>query len=460
MKAKVKQAKMTETQELEQQIKEYEGKIQKLKEEIPNLERSEKIFLGKEKAEAIEPEKVYDKIINFESINELFDFNKLTGGWTSPNYEEEMGMGRLVFGILGNFNRGKTFFISRLCGVNLPSGFSVHTKGLSVKFLGETIALLDSAGYETPLKIYEKGGGLDNDTLKKQNEQIQNIMIDRTHTELFTQRFIADSSDDLILVMGKLCFSEQKLKNNLDKLYPEKEIFIVHNLMHLTEIQDVENYIENTLMGAFDLQPDTFNDTTMIQGHNEVYYSEKLGEKIKRTHLIIAREGSPAGEYYNISTYEFFRSRLAGFDRKIFDIEKSLEKSFDLKRGDIYNINNDPPTQKRVFVNEVGFENNSSYKSSVFKLGKKLVIQLEITCLKDIECVNVDSGLQKSGYFNIKISGKRQVPQNGYEIVLDNFDIQEDFLYETKVRASDHKVGKNHEKRYENGILTVEFNLR
>ena len=40
----------------------------------------------------------------------------------------------LKVGILGNGNVGKSFLLSRLFNINIPSGYSVITEGLSLKF--------------------------------------------------------------------------------------------------------------------------------------------------------------------------------------------------------------------------------------------------------------------------------------------------------------------------------------
>jgi len=56
--------------------------------------------------------------------------------------------------VLGNFNVGKSFILQKISDFTLPRGYSVRTKGISIKFPKNSdsiTALLDSAGFETPL---------------------------------------------------------------------------------------------------------------------------------------------------------------------------------------------------------------------------------------------------------------------------------------------------------------------
>ena len=58
-------------------------------------------------------------------------------------------------GILGLFNRGKSFLLSLISESKFPSGFRVQTKGLSLKIINENILLMDTAGFETSINIYD-----------------------------------------------------------------------------------------------------------------------------------------------------------------------------------------------------------------------------------------------------------------------------------------------------------------
>ena len=67
-------------------------------------------------------------------------------------YFNEKNENDIKIGVIGNGNKGKSFILSKISGIDLPIGFSVKTKGLSIKFpdiekyKNRNIILLDSAG--------------------------------------------------------------------------------------------------------------------------------------------------------------------------------------------------------------------------------------------------------------------------------------------------------------------------
>ena len=100
----------------------------------------------------------YDIIIDIQTIKEL-----PKKGWVIkyPNknkgkeyYKKKINVPTIVVGVIGNRNKGKSFLLEKLSGYEIPIGFNIKTEGLSVRY-GEkenhNIAILDSAGQETPL---------------------------------------------------------------------------------------------------------------------------------------------------------------------------------------------------------------------------------------------------------------------------------------------------------------------
>ena len=73
------------------------------------------------------------------------------------NYELYKNKCALRIGVIGNANKGKSFLLSKISGMNLPSGTTIKTEGLSIKYpeleihKNRNIVLLDSAGLETPV---------------------------------------------------------------------------------------------------------------------------------------------------------------------------------------------------------------------------------------------------------------------------------------------------------------------
>ena len=110
---------------------------------------------------------------------------------------------RLVIGVMGNRNKGKSFMLQALSGAVLLTGTTVNTIGLSIKYLENKYVLLDCAGSESPL-LGESANMLE-------------ISRDKLFTEAFLETYILRKSNVLLLVIGILSFSEQKLINKICK---------------------------------------------------------------------------------------------------------------------------------------------------------------------------------------------------------------------------------------------------
>ena len=201
----------------------------------------------------------YDVIID---INSIKDINK---GWeikmsekAKHNYQSLKNGKIIKIGVIGNSNKGKSFILSKLSKIDLPSGTSIRTEGLSVKYPdldvynNKKIVLLDSAGLETPVlknfdtkvkkekeekkekrkkeEIEEKEEHIEmitkgkNEYLKEEEFEIDNknekeLFKEKSRekliTELFLQNYIIYNANILIIVVGILTYSEQKLINRI-----------------------------------------------------------------------------------------------------------------------------------------------------------------------------------------------------------------------------------------------------
>ena len=80
-------------------------------------------------------EDFYDIIIDIQSVK---DINK---GWQikmnergKKNYQLYKNKEILKIGVIGNSNKGKSFLLSKISKIKLPSGTSIRTEGLSIKY--------------------------------------------------------------------------------------------------------------------------------------------------------------------------------------------------------------------------------------------------------------------------------------------------------------------------------------
>ena len=220
--------------------------IKQLKKEIERLNKRDELKYLKD----LNYESCYDIIININSIKNLKRI-----GWEvkfteqgKNNYETYKDKTLIKIGAIGNNNKGKSFVLSKISQMNLLTGTGIDTEGLSVKYpalngsQGNNLILLDTAGIELPVLTK-------NDKIENLEEFQENIR-DKKMTELFLTNLIINISDILLVVVGKLTFSEQLLINKVKedcKKQNKGKIFIVHNLQEFSFVEQVEKYIETTL---------------------------------------------------------------------------------------------------------------------------------------------------------------------------------------------------------------------
>ena len=88
--------------------------------------------------------------------------------------------------------------------------------------------------------------------------------------------------------------SDQLFLNRIQEENKDKNIFIIHNLKTFTEINEVENYIENTLLKllSFRLQkckyilPEDENNNN-VKKENRYYYIQIFENKDEKFYIII-----------------------------------------------------------------------------------------------------------------------------------------------------------------------------
>ena len=114
-----------------------------------------------------------------------------------------------------------------------------------------------------------------------------------------------------------MTFSEQKLINKIKRTYlnlgKKGQLIIIHNLQSYVTLGQVKTYINETL-----LKSETFNlkenfkiskESTLNNKNNTElkwsYYHEPKSEP-NTIHLIFAREGSQAGNFYNKMEYNIY----------------------------------------------------------------------------------------------------------------------------------------------------------
>ena len=120
-------------------IKEYnklKEEVETLRYEKKNLE--DKIEKYKDKSESYEnkkPEDFYDVIIKINSILNLaqgWDISMSDAG--KKNYDQYKKEPIISIGVIGNENKGKSTILKKISDFDIPTGFTIKTEGLSIKY--------------------------------------------------------------------------------------------------------------------------------------------------------------------------------------------------------------------------------------------------------------------------------------------------------------------------------------
>ena len=364
--------------------------------------------------------------------------------------------------------------------ITLPSGTSIRTEGLSIKypdlklFKDRRIVLLDSAGLETPVLKKEneqkeeieennenneanqnnekekkdilkespeqennQGEKLETNNLNKKDKKddfFQEKSREKLITELFLQKYIIKYSDILIIVVGILTYSEQKLLNRIKleikRAKLNKTLFIIHNLITYTSIDQVEEYIQDFLLksATFNLEEGHYISTKLGNNPGKYYYEKNTNPKI--FHLLFANEGSEAGKKYNIFTLDFLENNYQNVtDITTFDAIETVKESFNEISQEIFEkveqvsekVEFDNSNQKLIklkspkiiklkkcLIDELGFSNlrANAFQPlyNCFRKDDKFIIRCEIPGNSDI-----NSSIERSGEISvIKLSGEKK----------------------------------------------------
>ncbi len=512
---------MDNEKSLEKDKKELNDKLlilkQHIKEQRINAEKFEKEFSTRYDLE--KAENFYDIIVGINSIKNI------EKGWKirfseigNQLYKKNEGNECIKIGVVGNGNKGKSFLLNKLSNFDLPSSTTIRTEGLSLKYSdlakekNKNIILLDSAGTETPLILTDEDiNELKNN--KKYQDKIEDIAKDKTLTELFLQNIIITTSDLLILVVGILTYSEQKLLNRVKKELKKsnkktKKLYVIHNLQTFTKIEQVEKYITEQLMHSATFQLKKRNQTLIKNEGNEdsenyYFYEEEVREKdvendFPIVHLIMANDLSKAGEYYNQFVINFLRYEMSSCTYlKPFDIIEEIKNKFcsispqildniEVNENNIEVIEDKDDTRrinriiilkcgeqkelvlKKCLVDELGFSNfcGSGYepKFRYYIQNSKLYINIEVPGIKEDE-TEYDVDIVGENY-QFKFSGVKEIgktPKNDDEKqkYFSNI-IEGPFKLIFQLKISDFPLvdKENAEFDYVDGILTAIFELK
>ena len=273
------------------------------KEELDKLRISYNKIIKIHENDNSKDEECYDIIIDINSMKDLQKkgLNVKMSEKGKENYEAYKNEKLLKIGVIGSSKKGKSYVLSKISNINLITGSSNQTNGLSVKYpdknnkLKRNFILLDCAGLENPILNNDNGRKKEEEKKEEEKNEDENKEVinnikeeeenefnkesefkekvkDKIMTDFFLQNFILKNSDILLVIVGMLTYSEQLLIKKIKeecKKEKKNKLFIIHNLQTLRKKEQIEQYINNILKKSSSFNLEEINSNYFGNDNNE-----------------------------------------------------------------------------------------------------------------------------------------------------------------------------------------------
>lgn len=389
------------------------------------------------------PEYKYNLALEVDLLKNLLE------GWKIrykdiANYESLKKEKMIVLSLIGFKNTGKSFLASKIAKDNLcdkSESNYLYLKYITKPFDDFRLAIIDTPGFSRFIKKnYKSNNIIEKTETKIVDEMEKNILL----TDNFLLNFVLKKSDFLIVVVGTLNLYEQQLLNKLkskDEEHKEafkemKRIFVIHNLKELSKKEEVKDHIKNVMLNSMTFKLEEKETQLIKEGDlnkNSKFFIEKHQNKeIEIYHLILARDKSEAGNYYNDFTYDMIWQQYNYFHAYnsfdlISEIKKEIitvsEKIFvnPLKSLDDFENTEDKIKVKKGFDYISNSDENTDFsfiklkpKYSYYKVDNNTKLLVVIEMPGKILNQKLSCSAPKNGFYSMKFSGKKiiELPQN------------------------------------------------
>ena len=465
--------------------------------------------------------KNYDLVLQINSIDQLEK-----GGWPvkfsekgKEKYKELKNENCVIIGVAGNKNRGKSFLLKRISGFEVKSGHLDTTEGISANFPDfrddeegkKNIIILDTAGQENPLVREGDNSGKEELNKMQLEDKIREIARDQLVCEYILSEFILEKATVIILVLEQLSYAEQMMLKNITQQLNDKKkkLLVIHNLMNLNTIPEIEGFIENTLLKSltFKLRRCKMRlfEEKEKENVNNYYYRQldRENNNLEIYHFIFGNEDiKEIKEYYNDPLIDFIRKfvktgyavkfdLIENFKKFIIDqsfkiSEKKLNERnliYDEKNGIIKLVDIDKLKLKGITHDEKGLHNftgnaielpyrtyilneNSNYyfciETEIYGEIQKEKINIHIDSVKDSFIINIlgtlSDHIDKNAHELIKMDGNLHFGDFCIQIsmsktIIMNSNKESHFIRD--IEKNDEKI--EYDEKY--GIYTFKFKM-
>jgi hypothetical protein len=285
----------------------------------------------------------------------------------------------LIVGTLGPYGSGKSFSNAHLAGIELPSGITTHTKGISARLVKIELAhlawILDTSGFQMPITL-TSSNGMKDVKMKKVDEN-------------FLSNLIMTMSDVFLFVINHLSLDLQHQIETLSEFMHENRkntpIFVLHNLPDVSDADELEKCWQHEVISKY--VGEETRDPVRVFKCTDLTKQNVL-------HFILGREGTVAGAS-NQLVYQHLRKLMHGAAANTPNSNITLLDRFVNGLTDIlpHYISNCLPDQKDVPVLVVEQTAPKTKCGKLVARGMDLIKLLEdhatlsTTPLKDIEAL-------------------------------------------------------------------------
>lgn len=230
------------------------------------------------------PTSQYDTILLFTSIEQFINTGKIEFLRSAESKFDALSRQQYrIVAITGLFDKGKTWIINKLFGVNLPAGKLRTTQGLSFLWIEERrILVLDSQGVQAPVSYRGRAGAPE-------------PILEAQTTESLVFELISRISHYMIFVLNDLTWPEQKYTQMLNEKYvinkQKKDLIVVFNMRNTSDIAEAQALFTRQVTKCYD----------GVSSHlSELVFTVNNGEDKPRMDFVgICQDGSEAGLKFN-----------------------------------------------------------------------------------------------------------------------------------------------------------------
>jgi hypothetical protein len=210
----------------------------------------------------------------------------------------------------------------------------VHTEGISIiagRNLAENIIFIDTAGTDTPIP--------------------RDKLDDKKATETLLREIALYLCSHVIIVVNRLRATDQsyiqQVLQHCESSNSNKNMIIIHNLMDVQTIEDVNKIITTEVEHLFDAKLDTMKlQINHMSNDIKFFYSKQNGMTLR--HFIFARHGFEAAKLWN-------RQSLDGI-MSILQTAQDCRRDLDVIKEMINFVN---PKLPQLFINNHEQDNQS-----------------------------------------------------------------------------------------------------